>query len=89
MNKCTLYTFGYMVTLLLLAGCLCEWATPLEFVGLSYGCGEEIPGFAVYDAVKVLVSAALICAWGIIGQNLVVRACTDIHESETSENGDE
>ena len=89
MNKCTLYAGLYMATLLLLAGCLFEWATTLEFGGMSYGCGEEMPIFTANDAAKVLISAATICAWGIVGQILVVRTCTALHESKTSNTGDE
>ena len=89
MNKCTLYAFGYMTTFLLLAGYLHEWVVALEYGGLSYGCGEETPIFTVYDAVKVFVSAVIICVWGIIGVKSVVRTCAAVHESKTSNIGDE
>lgn len=88
MNKCTLYAVLYTATLLLITGCLYEWAAPLESGGMSYGCSEEIPIFAVNDAAKILVSTAIICAWGIIGQTLVVRTCTTLHESKTPNTGD-
>ena len=88
MNKCTLYAGMYMATLLLLTGCLCEWATPLEIGATSYGCGEEIPIFTVNDATKILVSMVMVAAVGIIGQNLVVRTCTTLPESKISNTGD-
>ena len=75
MNKCTLYTMVYMATLLLLAGCLCEWASPLRIGGLSYGCGEEMPIFTVDDCIKTIVSAVILCVGGIIGIHFVLWKC--------------
>ena len=89
MNKCTLYTWAYMATLLLLTGGLCEWATPLESGGMSYGCGEEMPIFTANDVAKVLVSAAIICTWGIIGIHLVLWKCATAGNSNTNTTGDE
>ena len=88
MNKCTLYAWLYMATLLLLTGVLCELATPLESGGMSYGCGEEMSIFTVHDATKVLVSAAIICAWGIIGIHLVLWKCATAGKSKTHNTGD-
>ena len=89
MNKCTLYAVLYIGTLLLLTGCLCEWATTLEIGGMSYGCGEEIPIFTTNDAVKTFVSAALICVWGIIGIHLVLWKCAALNDNNTVLTGDE
>lgn len=88
MNKCTLYALVYIATLLLLAGGMCEWATPLESGGMSYGCGEQMPIFTVNDAAKVLVSAATICTWGIIGIHLVLWKCATAGKSKTHNTGD-
>ena len=89
MNKCTLYAWLYMATLLLLAGCLCEWATPLGFGGMSYGCAEELGLFTSRDAVKVFVSAVVICALGISGIHFVLRKCATAGKSNTNNTGDE
>ena len=89
MNKCTLYAWLYMATLLLLTGVLCELATPLESGGMSYGCAEEIRVFTFHDAVKVFVSAATICAWGITGIHFVLWKCATVGKSNTNNTGDE
>lgn len=89
MNKCTLYAWAYMAALLLLTGVLCEWATTLGSRGMSYGCAEELRIFTVPDAVKVFVSAATICAWGIIGIHFVLWKCATASESKTHNTGDD
>ena len=89
MNKCTLYAWAYMATLLLLTGVLCELTTTLESGGMSYGCGEEMPIFTFDAAAKVLVSAAIICAWGIIGIHLVLWKCATASKYNTNNTGDE
>ena len=88
MNKCILYAGTYVATLLLLTGGLCEWATALEWGGMSYCCGEEIPVFTINGAVKVLVSATLICVWGIIGIHLVLWKCEPLNDNNTILTGD-
>ena len=75
MNKCTVYAWTYIISLVLLAMCAFDWATPLEFGGMSYGCGEELPVFTVNDCIKTIIGAVAILTWGIVGLNLVIQTC--------------